>query len=114
MIEVLAHHGLLLAIPAFAPAVAVAGVSPTSLCGTDGAPAMWPRVRTRTRHAKMVHRDEKQNSSRVDGRCTHHRWMRWIERDEDLVGPCREQSVVGRQPVRHVERTGAEIGRAHV
>jgi hypothetical protein len=38
-------------------------------------------VRTRARPAKMIHRDNIQDSFRIDGRCTHHRWMRWIDRD---------------------------------
>ncbi len=64
-IAILAHHGLLLAIPPFAPAIGVAGVV--------------AYVALRDRRAKMIHRDNFQDSSDFDGCCTDHRWMRRID-----------------------------------
>ena len=62
-IEILAHHGLLLAIPAFVPAIAVAGVVIYVAMRDrrregDGA----SQVKTRIHPAKMVHRDNFQDS----------------------------------------------------
>jgi hypothetical protein len=54
MIEVLAHHGLLLAIPAFAPAVAVAGV------------VTYIAVRDRRRTSDVA-QGENEDSPREDG-----------------------------------------------
>lgn len=53
-IEILAHHGLLLAIPAFAPAVAVAGV------------VVYIAIRDRRGKSDGSH-SEKPGSSREDG-----------------------------------------------
>ena len=53
-IEILAHHGLLLAIPAFAPAIAVAGV------------VIYVAVRDRRKHGGAAHRDNS-DSSHQDG-----------------------------------------------
>jgi hypothetical protein len=53
-IEILAHHGLLLAIPAFAPAIAVAGV------------VIYVAVRDRRRESELP-QDENSGSSRQDG-----------------------------------------------
>jgi hypothetical protein len=52
-VEIVAHHGLLLAIPAFAPAIAVAGV------------VIYVAVRDR-RHADTAH-NENSDASGQDG-----------------------------------------------
>ena len=78
-IEILADHGLLLAIPAFAPAIAVDGWWSTSPSATVAARATRLTVRTQTRPAKMIDRDNFQDSYDFDGRRAHHRWMRRIE-----------------------------------
>ena len=53
-VEILAHHGLLLAIPAFAPAIAVAGV------------VIYIAMRDRRRPGDAAHR-ENPDSSHQDG-----------------------------------------------
>jgi len=53
-VEILAHHGLLLAIPAFAPAIAVAGV------------VIYIAMRDRRRPGDATHR-ENSDSSHQDG-----------------------------------------------
>jgi hypothetical protein len=53
-VEILAHHGLLLAIPAFAPAIAVAGV------------VIYVALRDRRRGGKAP-RGEKSDFPRQDG-----------------------------------------------
>ncbi|HET7668337.1 MAG TPA: hypothetical protein VFK56_20175 [Mycobacterium sp.] len=53
-VEILAHHGLLLAIPAFAPAIAVAGV------------VTYIAVRDRRRKSDAAH-SENPDSRRHDG-----------------------------------------------
>ena len=53
-IEILAHHGLLLAIPAFAPAIAVAGV------------VIYVALRDRRRESEAP-QDENSGPSRQDG-----------------------------------------------
>jgi hypothetical protein len=53
-VEILAHHGLLLAIPAFAPAVAVAGV------------VVYIALRDRRRASDGTH-NENSDSPRHDG-----------------------------------------------
>jgi hypothetical protein len=53
-VEILAHHGLLLAIPAFAPAIAVAGV------------VIYVAVRDRRKHGDTAQSDNS-DSSHQDG-----------------------------------------------
>lgn len=53
-VEILAHHGLLLAIPAFAPAIAVAGV------------VIYVAVRDRRKHPDATHSDNS-DSPHKDG-----------------------------------------------
>jgi hypothetical protein len=78
-VEILAHHGLLLAIPAFAPRGCRGGCG--DLCGDagPGARARTLKVRTWRRRAKMVHRDNFPDPCDCDGRRPHHRRMWRIE-----------------------------------